>query len=295
MNASYGYHILLSPAGRSAPGLDGTYHITASNGRALTIQGASPWPGAAATTATPGSALSQLWSLVGTGTGYYKVINDGDGMLLGASPGSPTAVVQLRDDGSAAGLWHVTPGKSGSVLVNKETGQALTLTRGGAVELASGNAAGQRWALTAAGFISPGASYTIANLNSALNLDTPGGSSAPGSIADQENPSGAADQDWRFVPTGTGFYNIVNKGSGLLLGIQNQSTTEGANAVLEPADSAADQLWQLVPNGTGAYWLANAGSGLLLGVSGEGVTPGTLTLQWADNGTPDHLWTITPN
>jgi hypothetical protein len=298
MNASYGYHILLSPAGRSAPGLDGIYRIAASNGRALTIQGTSPWPGALATTATPSSAQGQLWSLVGTGTGYYKVINDADGLLLGASPDSPTAVTQLRDDGSAAGLWRVRPGKSGVALVNKETRQVLTLTRDGTVELASaagpaGLTAGQRWALTAVTYVNPAASYTITNLNSALNLDTPGGSSAPGSVADQENPDGAADQDWQFVPTGTGFYNIVNKGSGLLLGIQGESTAEGANAVLEPADSAADQLWQLVPDGTGAYWLANAGSGLLLGVSGEGVTPGILTLQWADNGTPDHLWTIT--
>jgi hypothetical protein len=292
MNSSYGYHILLSPAGRSAPGLDGTYRIAASNGQVLTIAGASPWPGAPATTAKPGKALSQRWSLVGTGTGYYKVINNANGMLLGASPDSPMTVVQLRDDGSAAGLWRVTTGRSGVTLVNKETRQALTLTRDGKVELASGNAAGQRWALTSAAFINPRASYTIANLNSALNLDTPGGSPAAGTVVDQENPNGAADQEWRFVPTGTGLFNIVNKGSGLLLGIQNQSTALGANAVLEPADNAADQVWQLVPNGTGAYWLGNAASGLLLGVSGEGVTAGTQTLQWIDNGTPDHLWTI---
>jgi hypothetical protein len=303
MNPGYGYHVLLSPADRSAPGLDGTYRITAgsaaSNGRALTIAGASAWPGALATTAAPNGAQSQLWSLVGTGTGYYKVIDDADGLLLGASPDSPAAVVQLRDDGSAAGLWRVTPGKSGFALVNKATGQALSLTRDGGVELGDAAdlafAASQRWALTAASLVKPGASYTIANLNSALNLDTPGGSVAPGTLVDQENPNGAADQDWTIASTGTGFYNIVNKGSGLLLGIQNQSTSLGANAAMEPADSAADQLWQLVPNGAGAYWLANAGSGLLLGVSGEGVTPGTLTLQWTDNGTPDHLWTITPN
>jgi hypothetical protein len=182
-------------------------------------------------------------------------------------------------------------------VVNKATRQALTLTRHGGVELtgAAGDAAGQAWALTRAAFINPAASYTIANFNSALNLDTPGGTPAAGSLADQENPNGAADQDWRIAATGTGFYNIVSKGSGLLLGIQDQSTALGANAALEPADNAADQLWQLVPNGTGAYWLGNAGSGLLLGVSGAGVTPGTLTLQWIDNGTPDHLWTITPN
>jgi len=181
--------------------------------------------------------------------------------------------------------------------VNKATRQALPLTGHGTVELApvTGNAAGQRWTLTTAAFINPAASYTIANLNSALDLDTPGGSPAAGSLVDQENPDGVANQEWRLAPTGTGFYTIVNKASGLLLGIQNQSTALGANAVLEPADNAAGQLWQLVPNGTGAFWLANAGSGLLLGVSGEGVTPGTLTLQWTDNGTPDHLWTITPS
>ncbi|HUN33967.1 MAG TPA: RICIN domain-containing protein, partial [Trebonia sp.] len=293
MNPAYGYHILVSPAGHSAPGLDGTYRITARNGQALTISGASPWPGAPATTAQPSKAQVQLWSLVGTGTGYYKVVNDADGLLLGASPSAPAAVVQLRDDGSAASLWRVTPGPSGATLVNKATGQALTLTGPGvALRGRTGSDPVQRWALTPATLVNPGVSYTITNLNSALNLDTPGGSAAPGAIADQENPNGAADQQWQFVPSGNGLYTIVNKGSGLLLGIQGQSTAEGANAVLEPADNLTDQLWQLVPNGTGAYWLGNEGSGLLLGVSGADTTPGTLTLQWADNGTPDHLWTI---
>jgi hypothetical protein len=175
MNPSYGYHILLSPAGRSAPrssiGLDGTYRITASSAahgapskdQALTIQGGSRWPGAPATIATPATAQDQ------------------------------------------------------------------------------------RWALTATAFIDPAASVAITNLNSALDLDTPGGSPAPGSIADQENPDGAAGQDWRIAATGTGLFTIVNKGSGLLLGVSGEGVTAGTQALQWTENGTPDHLWTITP------------------------------------------------
>ena len=117
------------------------------------------------------------------------------------------------------------PGRSGVTLVNKATGQALTVTRDGAVQLApvesstaepgtAGHGAGQQWALTTTAFINPAGAYTIANLNSALNLGTPGGASAPGTIADQENPDGAADQAWRLAPTGTGLFTVATRAAG---------------------------------------------------------------------------------
>jgi hypothetical protein len=291
MNAAYGYHIIVTPAGQNAPGLDGTYQIDTGTGQALTIADPTADAGAPASVTSPSDTQNQLWDLVSTGTGYYEVINDGDGLLLGSDPDPATSVVQVRYDGDNAELWQLKGGDGHYLLVNKATGLALSSRRNGTVSLAAG---AQPWTLTPASLIKAGQIYTIANLNSEINMEPVGGATAPGTLIDQAEPDSAADQERKFTPTGTGYYNIENVGSGLLLGIQGASTTEGANADIEAADGAADQEWQLVPSGVGTYELANAGSGLLLGVSGEDTSPGALTLQWADNGTPDHQWWIAP-
>ncbi|MGH3164997.1 MAG: RICIN domain-containing protein [Trebonia sp.] len=291
MNASYGYHVIVTPAGKDAPGLDGTYRIGSGGGQALTISEPAADAGAHASVTSPGDAHNQLWDLVSTGTGYYEVINDADGLLLGSDPDSATSVVQVRYDGDNGELWQLRGGGGHYVLVNKATGLALNTGRNGAVSLASG---AQPWTLTPAALIKAGQIYTIANLNSEINLEPEAGAITAGTLVDQAEPDNAAGQEWKFIPDGTGYYNVENVGSGLLLGIQDASTAEGANADIEAADGAADQEWQLVPSGVGTCELANAGSGLLLGVSGENTSPGALTLQWADNGTPDHQWWIAP-
>lgn len=291
MNAAYGYHVLVTPAGQNAPGLDGTYRIGSGSGQALTISDITADAGAPATLANPSAAQDQLWDLVSTGTGYYEVINDASGLLLGSDPDSTTSVVQLRYDGGDSELWQLRASGNHYILVNKATGLALASGRNGQVGLSP---AAQDWTLTPASLVKAGSIYTISNLNSEINLDTVNAATTAGTLADQAEPDNASDQEWKFVPTGTGYYNIEQVGSGLLLGIQGASTTEGANGDIEAADGAADQEWQLVPTGIGTYELANAGSGLLLGVNDASTSPGQLTLQWQDNGTPDHEWWITP-
>jgi hypothetical protein len=282
----------VTPAGQNAPGLNGTYRIDSSNAQALTISDITADAGAPATLANPSTAQDQLWDLVSTGTGYYEVINDASGLLLGSDPDSATSVVQLRYDGGDSELWQLKPSGDHYILVNKATGLALTTGRNGAVSLTAGAPA--QWTLTPGSLVTAGAIYTISNLNSEINLDTVNAATTAGTLVDQAEPDNASDQEWKFLPTGTGYYTIENVGSGLLLGIQGASTTEGANADIEAADGAADQEWQLVPSGIGTYELANAGSGLLLGVNAESTSPGALTLQWQDNGTPDHQWWIIP-
>jgi hypothetical protein len=294
MNAGYGYHLLVTPASQSAPGLDGTYRIGSGTGGALTISDPVSDAGAPATVAAPGDAQGELWDLTGTGTGYYEVINDADGLLLGTDPGSATSVVQVRYDGSDGELWRLKAVGNKYLLVNKATGLDLTAGRHGTVRLTSGAAGLQQWSLAPASLVKASETYTISNLNSEINLGPVHGTTAAGTLVDQAEPDNATDQQWKFQPTGTGYYTIENVRSGLMLGIQDASAGAGSNGVIEAADNAADQEWQLVPSGVGTDELANAASGLLLGVTGASTSPGALTLQWQDNGTPDHQWRITP-
>jgi hypothetical protein len=135
---------------------------------------------------------------------------------------------------------------------------------------------------------SPGAttplngSYTITNLNSGLNLDSRGDSTAPGALVDQAAADGDRTQTWRLVQAAAGLYRIVNKASGLLLGVSGESVASGANELVSGDAATPDQLWQLIPDGDGHDELANYNSGLVLGVTDSSTAAGALTIQWPD-------------
>jgi hypothetical protein len=43
-------------------------------------------------------------------------------------------------------------------------------------------------------------SYTIASINSTLDVEVPGSSGTAGTLLDQGTPSGGANQEWTFSP-----------------------------------------------------------------------------------------------
>jgi hypothetical protein len=298
MNAANGYHLLITPAGTSAPGLDGTYKLqNAGSGRVLGVADASHTAGAAVVQGTGTTARDQLWDLVGTGTGAYKVVDENSGLDLGvvaASTSRGAAVDQLIDDGDAGELWTpVAIGRGEYKLVDRNSGMVLTAGGSTVSQQPYTGSPSQQWKLPAGSDITSGAYYTVTNFNSALNLDTQNAATAQGTPVLQEPADAAADQAWQFVAAGDGEYKIVNKASGLLLGINASSTTAGADAVIWGDDGTADHLWQVQPDGNGTYLITNANSGMVLGINAASTAAGQLALQWTDNGTPDHLWKLT--
>jgi hypothetical protein len=134
MNASYGYHIVVTPQDpRATTSLHGTFHISNLNsGLALdTVNGATK-PGTpvdqAATTGKP----TQRWTLVSAGSGLYKIVNDASGLLLGVS-GEATdqgaAAVISGDASTPDHLWQLIPDGAGHYeITNYNSGLVLAVT-----------------------------------------------------------------------------------------------------------------------------------------------------------------------
>jgi hypothetical protein len=125
--------------------------------------------------------------------------------------------------------------------------------------------------------------YTIANANSGLALDTAGEGTSPGAPVDQSAAvSGDPTQTWQVVDAGSGLYKVVNAVDGLALAIKDSSTANGAPALVWTSGPADDQLWQLVPDGKGRYRMLDYGTGLALAVDGMSKADGAQVLQWTD-------------
>jgi Ricin-type beta-trefoil lectin domain-like len=313
MNSAYGYHVVVTAgSGSTTPpptGLSGTYKIANVNsGLVLGIQNASTSSGAAALQWTDTGAADHVWSLVDTGSGNYRIVNQNSGLVLGVAGGSTAAgaaVQQLSDTGATSQRWQFVSTGSGQYKIkNVNSGLLLGITNAStsagatALQWSDNGTADHLWTLTATGTatgpVTSGATYTVANKNSGLNLDTQNSGTAQGTLAVQASASSSNTQGWTFnAVSGTNYYKIVNKASGLLLGIQNASTSAGANALIWGDNGTNDHLWSLVANGDGTYKIVNANSGLLLGITNASTSSGAIALQWSDNGTADHLWRLT--
>ncbi|MFI6621896.1 RICIN domain-containing protein [Streptomyces sp. NPDC050528] len=132
MNASDGYHLVVTPTGTSAS-LAGTYQIKNKNsGLALDTQGAATAQGTAVVQATSGTGGSQSWTLTAAGSGLYKIANKASGLLLGITNAGTadggTALI-WGDNGTADHLWQLIPAGDGTYkIANYNSGLLLGVT-----------------------------------------------------------------------------------------------------------------------------------------------------------------------
>ncbi|MEW1824293.1 RICIN domain-containing protein [Streptomyces sp. NPDC088196] len=132
MNASDGYHLVVTPTGTSAS-LAGTYQIKNKNsGLALDTQGAATAQGTAVVQATSSTGGSQSWTLTAAGSGLYKIANKASGLLLGITNAGTadggTALI-WGDNGTADHLWQVIPAGDGTYkIANYNSGLLLGVT-----------------------------------------------------------------------------------------------------------------------------------------------------------------------
>jgi parallel beta-helix repeat protein len=98
--------------------------------------------------------------------------------------------------------------------------------------------------------------------------------------------NGSGSDEWRFVPTSSGFYRIVNAMSGLVMVVQGASTAAGAPIVQSAytADATVNDEWLLRPVGNGFYTIVNRLSGLVLDVTGTSLVAGAALRQASPNG-----------
>ncbi|WEO93484.1 RICIN domain-containing protein [Streptomyces sp. FXJ1.172] len=116
MNASDGYHLVITPAGTSTS-LAGRYQITNKNsGLALDTLNAGTAQGTSVVQATSTTDSDKNWSLVAAGSGLYKIVNQRSGLPLGiqnmsTADGGPALI--WGDNGTADHLWQVIPARDG--------------------------------------------------------------------------------------------------------------------------------------------------------------------------------------
>ncbi len=134
MNASYGYHIVITPQNDHAvTTLKGTYHLTnLGSGLALDTTGDATASGTPADQSPASTSMTQLWTLKAAGSGLYTITNKASGLLLGVSGQSAGKGAPALITGTAATtpdrLWQVIPDGSGhDEIANYNSGLVLTL------------------------------------------------------------------------------------------------------------------------------------------------------------------------
>ncbi|MEV0742650.1 RICIN domain-containing protein [Streptomyces sp. NPDC050549] len=129
MNASDGYHLVITPSGTSTS-LAGRYQITNKNsGLALDTLNAATSQGTSVVQATSTTGTDQNWTLTAAGSGLYKIVNQKSGLLLGITNAGTsdggTALI-WGDNGTADHLWQVIPARDGYYkIANYNSGRLL--------------------------------------------------------------------------------------------------------------------------------------------------------------------------
>ena len=288
-------------------------------------------PGMASVAKLPNGNYVMTYEYGGSPAGnfavHYKISSDPEafdsvtGIPLRTTDGMVpvgTPYITWLPTGGPNGTLAVTANSSGDVFLNTENGAANTWTRinpnvapgysRGMLPLADGHSlmvlSGGRTGsnvhnpvtystIDLGGGISDGATYTVSNANSALNLAIAGGSTANGTSATQQNATTAADQQWRFVQQPSGFFKIFNVASGKVLGVENQSTANGARILQWDDNGTLDHEWAVAPNPAGGYTLTNRVTGKILEIPNASTTTGTSAGQWSDTGCACQRWNLT--
>jgi hypothetical protein len=159
MNASDGYHVVVTPSGTSTS-LAGRYQITNRNsGLALGTLNSGTAQGTSVVQATSTTSANQNWTLVSGGSGLYKIVNQASGLVLGInnmSTGDGGTALIWGDSGTADHLWQVIPARDGYYkIANYNSGlllgvDSMSTTSGAQVLQWSDNGtADHLWRLTA--------------------------------------------------------------------------------------------------------------------------------------------------
>ncbi len=129
-NASYGYHLVITPGGGGSTTLAGTYQIkNVHSGLAMDTKNSGTGWGTLVDQNTPNSSATQSWTLVDAGSGLYKIQNGASGLMLGITNESTSDGADALiwgDNGTPDHLWRVEPTGNGQYkIANYHSGLLL--------------------------------------------------------------------------------------------------------------------------------------------------------------------------
>lgn len=258
---------------------------------------------------------------------YYKISADPEafnsvtGIPLQATDGTiPTSTPYITwlPTGGPNGTLVVSAYSTSDLFLNTQNGAANTWTRissnvaggysrgmvplpdGHSLLVLSGGSGGPNLSnpvtystIDLGGGISDGATYTVSNAGSNLQLSIAGGSATNGTNATQQNADNATDQQWRFVQQSSGYFKILNVASGKVLGVENQSTADGAKILQWDDNGTLDHEWAVAPNPAGGYNLTNRVTGKYLEIPNASTAAGTIAGQWSATSCACQRWNVT--
>ncbi len=109
----------------------------------------------------------------------------------------------------------------------------------------------------------------------------------------QQEPTGDAHQQWRFVYSDNGFYRLENRHSGRVLDIWEWNAQPGAVIAQWDDLNGVNQQWRIEQTDGGAITLLNRFSALSLTVWEGATEPGARVSQDLPSGGAEQQWTLT--
>src|ERR1041384_4131902 len=117
-------------------------------------------------------------------------------------------------------------------------------------------------------------------------LDVTGSNTAPGTLTEIWDCSGAANQTWTY--SGSHQLTVYSGSSQLCLDAYGKGTSPGTAVDVWTCNGQTNQQWNVNANGT----ITGVQSGLCLDVTGAGIANGTRVELWTCNGGSNQQWNL---
>ncbi|PIM70826.1 lectin [Streptomyces sp. JV178] len=134
--------------------------------------------------------------------------------------------------------------------------------------------------------------YVLVNRNSGKVLDNRGSAKNDGAAVVQWARKGGADQQWRFIDAGDGYYRLKNRTSGKVLDDLGWSKAAGSAIVQWKDLNGTNQQFKLAKSPDGYVRLVNRFSGMAVGVHKAAKANGGNVVQNRDRGGANQQWKL---
>jgi lysophospholipase L1-like esterase len=142
------------------------------------------------------------------------------------------------------------------------------------------------------GTVDTSAWYVLVNRNSGKALDVYNSATNDGARITQWARGNGANQQWRFVDSGGGYYRLRSRVSGKVLDVYNWSTADGASIVQWADGNGANQQFRLAASTDGYVRLINRNSGKAVEVQNASTADGANIVQYNDWGGANQQWQL---
>ncbi|MFF4504208.1 RICIN domain-containing protein [Streptomyces sp. NPDC001401] len=136
--------------------------------------------------------------------------------------------------------------------------------------------------------------YVLVNRNSGKVLDDRASAKNDGAAVVQWSRHGGANQQWRFIDSGDGYYRLQNRNSGKVLDDLGWSKTAGSAIVQWKDLNGTNQQFKLAKSPDGYVRLVNRFSGMAVDVHNAAKANGSGVVQNRDRGGADQQWQLVP-